>query len=61
MSIAKQDPSTARTRHISIELIEQVRKNRVESYTYSGEIENMIPWDELTVKERFWAIQAFAD
>lgn len=61
MSIAKQDPATARVRHISMELIEQVRKNRIESYVYTGEIENMIPWDGLTVWERFWAIQAFSD
>lgn len=61
MSIAKQDPSTARTRHISMELIERVIRIRTESYEFMDEIENMIPWDELTVKERFWAIQAFAD
>lgn len=60
MSIAKIDPSKARHRYISIELIEQVRKNRVEAYTYSGEIQNMIPWDQLSPKERFAAIQAFA-
>lgn len=60
MSIAKLDPSKARYRHISIELIEQVKANRTESYKFSGEIENMIPWDDLTPKERFAAIQAFA-
>lgn len=60
MSIAKFEPSKARIRFINMELIEQVKKNRTEAYAHTGESENMIPWNDLSPKERFAAIQAFA-
>lgn len=61
MTITDIKPSETKHRFISMDLIERVKRNRTKAYvTHGGDGEKLTPWDDLTPKERFAAIQAFA-